>query len=182
MTWAGPLPKGTRYEAVRVAALFYSDDQGMNDEADLSAEQSGARAPARFPFADGDSGRPQRDSRSPQSRPQEAVGVTTLTARRDFLAANAGKRAPMPGFVLLVRNREDGDPAMRIGYTVTKKIGNAVVRNRMKRRLRALARELLPESGMRGADHVLIGRNGGIERDFAQLRTELRKALAKVAR
>jgi len=139
LTWGAPLPKGTRYEAVHVAALFYSDDQGMNDEADLSAEQSGARAPARFPVADGDSGRPQRDSRSPQSRPQEAVGVTTLRVRRDFLAANAGKRAPMPGFVLLVRNREDGDPLMRIGYTVTKKIGNAVVRNRMKRRLRALA-------------------------------------------
>ena len=182
MTWVAPLPKGTRYEAVHVAALFYSDDQGMNDEADLSAEQSGARAPARFPFADGDSGRPQRDSRPPQSRPQEAVGVTTLRVRRDFLAANAGKRAPMPGFVLLVRDREDGDPMMRIGYTVTKKIGNAVVRNRMKRRLRALARELLPESGVRGADHVLIGRNGGVERDFAQLRAELRKALAKVAR
>ena len=88
----------------------------------------------------------------------------------------------MPGFVLLVRYREDGDPLMRIGYTVTKKIGNAVVRNRMKRRLRALAREMLPESGVRGADHVLIGRNGGVERDFALLRAELRKALAKVAR
>ena len=165
-----------------MAAVFYFDDQGMNDEADLSAEQSGARAPARFPVADGDSGRPQRDSRSPQSRPQEAVGVTTLRVGRDFLAANAGKRAPMPGFVLLVRNREDGDPLMRIGYTVTKKIGNAVVRNRMKRRVRALARELLPESGVLGADHVLIGRTGGVERDFAQLRAELRKALAKVAR
>jgi ribonuclease P protein component len=154
----------------------------MSDEADLSAEQSGACAPARFPVADGDTGRPQRDSRPSQSRPQEAVGLTTLAARRDFLAANAGKRAPMPGFVLLVRARDDGDPSMRIGYTVTKKIGNAVVRNRMKRRLRALARELLPESGIRGADHVLIGRNGGVERDFAQLRSELRKALAKVVR
>ena len=88
----------------------------------------------------------------------------------------------MPGFVLQVRPRGDGDPTMRIGYTVTKKIGNAVVRNRMKRRLRALARELLPESGVRGADHVLIGRNGGIERDFGVLRAELAKALAKVAR
>ncbi|CUS46386.1 Ribonuclease P protein component [hydrothermal vent metagenome] len=88
----------------------------------------------------------------------------------------------MPGFVLLVRDRGDGDPSMRIGYTVTKKIGNAVVRNRMKRRLRALARDLLPESGIRGADHVLIGRNGGIERDFAQLRADLAKALTKVAR
>jgi ribonuclease P protein component len=154
----------------------------MNDEADLSAEQSGACAPARFPVADGDSGRPQRDSRPSQSRPQEAVGLKTLTVRRDFLAANTGKRAPMPGFVLLMRQRDDGDPSMRIGYTVTKKIGNAVVRNRMKRRLRALARELLPESGVRGADHVLIGRNGGIERDFAQLRADLAKALTKVAR
>ncbi len=88
----------------------------------------------------------------------------------------------MPGFVLLVRERGDGDPAMRIGYTVTKKIGNAVVRNRMKRRLRALARELLPEAGVAGADHVLIGRQGGIERPFADLRRELAKALAKLAK
>lgn len=88
----------------------------------------------------------------------------------------------MPGFVLLVRDRQDGSPSMRIGYTVTKKIGNAVVRNRMKRRLRELARALLPERGVRGADHVLIGRNGGIERDFALMKTELAKALAKIAR
>ena len=88
----------------------------------------------------------------------------------------------MPGFVLLVRDRRDGDSAMRIGITVTKKIGGAVVRNRMKRRFRALARELLPTSGIAGADHVLIGREGGIEREFDALRTELGKALARVGR
>ncbi len=88
----------------------------------------------------------------------------------------------MPGFVLLVRDRRDADPTMRVGFTVTKKIGNAVVRNRMKRRFRALARELLPTRGVRGADHILIGRAGGVERDFDQLRSELAKALAKVAR
>ncbi len=88
----------------------------------------------------------------------------------------------MPGFVLLVRPRDDGDATMRVGYTVTKKIGNAVVRNRMKRRLRALARDLLPDRGIRGADHVLIGRAGGIERDYAALRTELARALGKVMR
>ena len=86
----------------------------------------------------------------------------------------------MPGFVLLVRSRGDGNPAMRVGYTVTKKIGGAVVRNRMKRRLRALARELLPVSGFEGADHILIGRAGGVERDFALLRGELQRALAKL--
>ena len=58
---------------------------------------------------------------------------------------------------------------MRLGITVTKKIGGAVVRNRMKRRFRALAREILPERGIAGADHVLIGRAGGIERDFRPL-------------
>lgn len=88
----------------------------------------------------------------------------------------------MSGFVLLVRQRRDDDPAPRLGITVTKKIGNAVVRNRMKRRFRALARAILAEAGVAGADHVLIGRAGGVERDFATLGIELRKALAKVAR
>ncbi|WP_232307508.1 MULTISPECIES: ribonuclease P protein component [Sphingobium] len=100
--------------------------------------------------------------------------------RADFLAANRGRRAPMPGFVLLVRERGDGDPAMRYGITVTKKIGGAVVRNRMKRRFRVLARELLPLHGVAGADHVLIGRSEGIERDFGLLRAEMAKALGKV--
>ena len=85
----------------------------------------------------------------------------------------------MPGFVLLVRDRDDGSDELRVGFTVTKKIGNAVVRNRMRRRLRELARELLPTAGVPGADHVLIGRAGGVEREFGLLRQELAKALAK---
>lgn len=88
----------------------------------------------------------------------------------------------MPGFVLLVRPRGDGDSALRVGFTVTRKIGNAVVRNRMKRRFRSLARELLPTLGLPGADHILIGRQGGIERPFATLRDELVKALGKIVR
>jgi ribonuclease P protein component len=86
----------------------------------------------------------------------------------------------MPGFVLLVRDREDQDPSMRVGFTVTRKIGGAVVRNRMKRRFRALAREVLPVKGVAGADHVIIGRARGIERDFSLLRAELAGALDKL--
>ena len=93
----------------------------------------------------------------------------------------------MPGFVLLVRQRRadelaESPNAMRIGITVSKKVGNAVVRNRMKRRFRALAAELLPELGIIGADHVLIGRNSGIERPFDDLKTDLSKAVRKVRR
>ncbi|HYD37953.1 MAG TPA: ribonuclease P protein component [Allosphingosinicella sp.] len=108
--------------------------------------------------------------------------MSSLTRRADFVAANRGRRAPMPGFVLLVRPRDDGDPAIRLGITVTRKIGGAVVRNRMKRRFRALARDLLPVRGVAGADHVLIGRQAGVERDFALLKAELEKALAKLRR
>ena len=79
----------------------------------------------------------------------------------------------------MVRDRRDGDLTMRLGITVTKKIGNAVVRNRMKRRFRALAREMLPEGGLQGADQILIGRAGGVERDFAALKAELTKALKR---
>ncbi len=88
----------------------------------------------------------------------------------------------MPGFVLLVRARDDADPVMRVGITVSKKVGNAVTRNRMKRRLRALIREIVPAHGVQGADHVLIGRNAGVERPYADLKGELVKALAKVQR
>ncbi len=85
----------------------------------------------------------------------------------------------MPGFVLQVRPRGDDAATKQFGVTVTKKIGNAVVRNRMKRRFRALARELLPTGGVAGADHVLIGRSGGVERKFSKLREELIAALSK---
>ena len=66
---------------------------------------------------------------------------------------------------------------MRVGFTVTKKIGGAVVRNRMKRRLREIAREIVPVRGFPGSDHVMIGRARGMERDFALMRSELADAL-----
>ena len=86
----------------------------------------------------------------------------------------------MSGFILLVRDRQDADPTMRVGFTVTKKIGGAVVRNRMKRCFRALAREIVPAKGLPGADHVMIGRAKGVERDYGQLRNELAGALDRL--
>jgi ribonuclease P protein component len=71
---------------------------------------------------------------------------------------------------------------MRVGFTVTRKIGGAVVRNRMKRRFRALARELVPAKGFAGSDHVMIGRVSGIERDYRLLRLELEGALDRLRR
>ena len=82
-----------------------------------------------------------------------------------------------PGFILLVRDRRDSDPTMRVGFTVTRKIGGSVVRNRMKRRFRELAREIVPAKGLPGSDHVMIGRAKGIERAFSLLRSELAGAL-----
>ena len=102
-----------------------------------------------------------------------------LSRRVDFLAANRGLRIARPGFVLLAR--PNGLDAMRYGITVTKKIGNAVVRNRMKRRFRELLWDLLPTQGLPGHDHVLIGRDTGVERDFTLLRMELIAALERAA-
>jgi ribonuclease P protein component len=105
--------------------------------------------------------------------------IAVLTRRADFVAANRGLRVARPGFVLLAHPH--GGLGKRYGVTVTKKIGNAVVRNRMKRRFRELLRAALPGQGLPDHDHVLIGREGGIERDFAQLRDELAAALARAA-
>ncbi len=102
-----------------------------------------------------------------------------LTRRADFLAANRGLRVARPGFVLLAH--PNSGHGKRFGITVTKKIGNAVVRNRMKRRFRELLRETLPTKGLPDHDHVLIGREGGIERDFNALREELSIALERAA-
>ena len=183
LTCGADLPNGTADQGrSAMGGPFNSDFQGSTDEAHLPAEQSRAQAASRLPGPDGDGRGPQGSCGAPRPRPQIPLGLTTLTRRADFLAANRGKRAPMPGFVLLVRERVDDSAGMRLGITVTKKIGGAVVRNRMKRRFRALARELLPAKGIAGADHVLIGRAGGVERDYALLRGELEKALAKLAR
>lgn len=85
----------------------------------------------------------------------------------------------MPGLVLQALPRGDAGPA-RLGFTVTKRVGNAVVRNRVRRRLKEAARLNLAEQPLTGVDLVLIGREGTRGRSFAALREDLRRALAKV--
>ena len=180
MTFAAPSRNGPANERLpSVGGPFSFDLEAMSDEAHLSAEQSGPQAAARVPSPVGDGRRPQGAGSPPCARPQEAQRLVTLSKRADFLAANAGRRLPTPGFILLVRDRKDGSAVKRVGFTVTRKIGGAVVRNRMKRRFRALARDLVAAQGVPGADHVMIGRAGGVERSFDLLRAELGKALRK---
>lgn len=108
--------------------------------------------------------------------------LKTLKKRPEFLAANAGARAAKPGFVVLALARAEGNPhigaeTIRFGLTVTKKIGNAVKRNRARRRLRAAAQSRLPSLGRPGWDYVLIARDRAVDRPFAALQSDLESAL-----
>ena len=110
-----------------------------------------------------------------------------LTRRAEFLAAARARRAGTPGFTLQARPR-GGDEApgaapdvARVGFTCSKKVGNAVARNRAKRRLRAIVREVLPDAARPGWDYVLIGRPAATaERPFPLLIDDLRSALTRV--
>lgn len=103
-----------------------------------------------------------------------------LKRRAEFLrVAQRGRKAPCPGLVLQALERRDDAPA-RLGFTVTKKVGNAVVRNRTRRRLKEAARLLLRDQPLVGCDLVLIGRNATRRRPFATLIDDLRRALARV--
>ena len=110
--------------------------------------------------------------------------LETLQHRADFLKANHGRRQSAPAFGLQARKRDlaEADPALiRIGFTCSRKVGNAVARNRAKRRLREIARLTLPRLGHPGWDYVLIGRPGSTAaRPFADLLADLQTALQRV--
>lgn len=103
-----------------------------------------------------------------------------LKRRAEFLSvASKGRKTPSPGLVLQALQRGDDLP-VRLGFTVTKKVGNAVVRNRTRRRLREAARLVLRETPATGADLVLVGRDTTRARPFKLLIDDLRRALRKL--
>lgn len=113
--------------------------------------------------------------------------LVTLRKRSDFLLAARARRQSGPGFLLQARRREPdeaaGPHAIRIGFTCSRKIGNAVTRNRAKRRLRAIARALLPVLARPGWDYVLVGRpQATVDRDHAALLADLEQALQAIHR
>lgn len=105
--------------------------------------------------------------------------LVRLKTRAEFLRAARGRRCAMPGLVLQCR-AVDGNGAVRVGFTATKKLGGAVTRNRVKRRLRAAAAALLPEAGRPGHAYVLIGRAATATRPYRALLNDLRTALKRV--
>ena len=110
--------------------------------------------------------------------------IEILRLRADFLRAAQGRRQGMPGFMLQARDRaEPAATGARIGFTCSKKLGNAVARNRAKRRLRDIARLVLPRLARPGWDYVLVGRPGATAtRPFADLLADLERALDLVHR
>jgi len=117
---------------------------------------------------------------------EEPLPLATLKKRADFLRVRGGSRWSCASFTLECKPRqrdpkgEEGTEGPRFGFTVTKKLGGAVVRNRIRRRLKAAVLELAPEHARSGFDYVLVARQAALDRPFAALKKELEDALHRV--
>lgn len=103
-------------------------------------------------------------------------GPERLLKRADFLAARRGEKRRGRLFLVEVLERGDAGPA-RVGYTVTKKVGNAVVRNRVRRRLKEAVRIHAARDMAQGNDYVIVGREDVLAAPFEQLKAELSRRL-----
>ncbi len=106
--------------------------------------------------------------------------MTTLRKRADFLALRQGQRAPTRSCLLLARPSKAAGTGARIGFTVTKKLGGAVIRNRIRRRLRAAARQVFPQFSEAGFDYALIARQAAYDLNFAALLDDMKRALLRL--
>jgi ribonuclease P protein component len=102
-----------------------------------------------------------------------------LRQRADFLAAATGPKAPVSGFVLQALDRREDGP-VRVGFTVSKKVGNSAERNRVRRRLREVVRLSSRAPMRRGHDYVLIGRRAALGLPFDRLIEDFARALGRV--
>ena len=178
----------------------------FSGETDLPAEQISAQAPPRLSHPHGDQGRPQGRGRAPQPRPQEAERVTRaagvhkvivplrissralsqsrnmerLKRRTDFKAAALAAKAPTGAFVLQARLRGEDKGAVRVGFTVSRQVGTAVERNRVRRRLREMVRHAPASDFRAGHDYVLIGRRTALQASFADMARQFDAALRRV--
>jgi ribonuclease P protein component len=105
--------------------------------------------------------------------------MVRLTQRADFLAAATGAKVATAAFVLQGRNRDDGGPP-RIGFTVSRKVGTAVERNRVRRRLREIVRH--SDGLTSGYDYVLVGRRTALSRPFDRMIEDFKTALERLPR
>jgi ribonuclease P protein component len=104
-----------------------------------------------------------------------------LKKRADFLAAAKGFACARGAVLAQVRDRNDGKASIRVGFTATRRIGGAVVRNRAKRRLRHAAQATMPGLAQAGCDYVLIARGGVVTRPWPRLLDDLKSALIRLA-
>ena len=105
--------------------------------------------------------------------------METLRQRADFLAAATGTKVPAAGFVLQAHKRADDGP-VRLGFTVSKKVGNAVERNRVRRRLREIVRLSGTQNMKLGHDYVLVGRREALKVPFARIAADFEAALRRL--
>lgn len=107
--------------------------------------------------------------------------IERLTSRPQFLAAAKGVSEARGAVVVQRLDRGDGIPMVRLGFTATRKVGNAVIRNRAKRRLREAARALSPLLAVPGSDYVFIARMGTADRSWDRLLDDVKSALTRLA-
>ncbi len=193
-----------RFSRSRAQRRDFAQTRSLTSETHLSAQPPRAQAPPRLSRPHADQGRHEGSCPSPRQGPQapqrlifsgnplglpggeEPLPLATLKKRAEFLRVRGGSRWSCASFVLETKPRQPhsssadqlGGP--RFGFTVTKKLGGAVVRNRIRRRLKAAVAELAPDHARCGFDYVLVARRAALDRPFAALKKELEDALHRV--